>query len=241
MLTLIIRILGTRGEIESSRPYHSHHTGLLIDNQFLFDLGEEEFLSYDPQSIFITHLHPDHAFFVRDSFKKTVQFSVPIYAPEKYKDNPEIKKVKDELNINSYSIRSIPTHHSKKVESCSYLISKDDQCVLYTGDLIWINKQYHHLFECVDLVITEASFIRKDGRIRRDKKTGKIYGHSGIPRLISLFSDHTDHILFIHFGEWFYEDISKARRKLKKLGRKHDVSVIVGYDGLSIDTKALTV
>jgi glyoxylase-like metal-dependent hydrolase (beta-lactamase superfamily II) len=60
-----IKILGTRGEIKVSAPYHSRHSGVLIDNTLLLDCGEPEFLDYKPQAILITHLHPDHAFFVR--------------------------------------------------------------------------------------------------------------------------------------------------------------------------------
>lgn len=235
-----IHILGTRGEIEPSTPYHSHQSGVLIDEKILFDIGEEEFLNHNPKYIFITHLHPDHAFFVRKTYQKKTSFSIPIYAPESFEDNPEILTVKEKTTIDSYTIHSIPTHHSKKVKSCSYLINKNNQSILYTGDLIWINKQYHHLFDHVDLVITEASFIRKNGRVKRDRKTGQIYGHAGIPRLISLFKDYTDYILFLHFGEWFYKDVKHARKKLNQLGKKNNVNVLVGYDGLEIDITSLS-
>ena len=74
-----ITILGTRGEIEPTAPYHARHSGLLVDDTLMFDLGEQEFLAYKPSYIFITHLHPDHAYFVRDSrldldFKTTIDF-----------------------------------------------------------------------------------------------------------------------------------------------------------------------
>ena len=39
-----IQILGTRGEVEPSAPYHARHSGILIDDRFMFDLGEKEFL-----------------------------------------------------------------------------------------------------------------------------------------------------------------------------------------------------
>jgi len=50
------------GEIRKSCPYHSKHPGVLIDEKILLDIGEEEFLKYKPEYVFITHLHPDHAF-----------------------------------------------------------------------------------------------------------------------------------------------------------------------------------
>jgi glyoxylase-like metal-dependent hydrolase (beta-lactamase superfamily II) len=73
-----IKILGTRGEVEPSVPFHSKHSGTLVDGTLLMDLGEKEFLNYNPRAVFITHLHPDHAFFVTDP----AEIDVPIYAPE---------------------------------------------------------------------------------------------------------------------------------------------------------------
>jgi len=206
-----IKILGTKGEIEASSPYHSHQSGVLIDKKLLLDLGEREFLSYKPKWIFITHLHPDHAFFIRE--KQTVSTKAKIYAPEKYK-NININLVKPEKRIkeNEYQITPIPTIHSKKVNSCCYLIQKGTKKVIYTGDMIWIKKKYHHYL-----------------------KKGEIYGHTGIPNLLRFFRDYTDKIIFIHFGVWFFKDIKKSRQKVKSLAKKYDVEVLVGYDGFKLN------
>lgn len=222
-----IKVLGTRGEIENSAPYHSKHTGVLIDKKILFDVGEKDFLKYKPKYIFITHLHPDHAFFVREP----VKINIPVYVPEKYRA----------YNVNSYHIIAIPTAHSKKVKSFAYLIKKGNpagrgrQKILYTGDMIWIDKKYHRLLKNLDLVITEGSFIRKGGLVRRDKETGEIYGHTGTPDLIRIFKRFTKRILFLHFGSWFYEDAKKARKELQKLGKENEVEVLIGYDGKEVE------
>ena len=89
----------------------------------------------------------------------------------------------------------------------------------------------------VDLVITEGSYIRKGGLVRRDKETGALFGHAGIPDLLRLFSPFTGHILLTHFGSWFYKDIRESRRKLKKLGKDYGITVHVGYDGMELDTR----
>jgi len=78
------------------------------------------------------------------------------------------------------------------------------------------------------------------GMVRRDKETGQLYGHAGIPRLIRLFKKFTSSILFTHFGEWFYENIPQARKQLYDLGKKHEINVIVGYDGLELNVKDLS-
>jgi ribonuclease BN (tRNA processing enzyme) len=229
-------VLGTRGEVESSGPYHSRHSGVLLDDTVLLDLGEQEFLRYHPRCVFITHLHPDHAFFMRRFSKEPIRFPMPVYVPEQSGKGFDMRLVKETMSCDQYTVWSIPTHHSKKVASAAFLVQRNGQRILYTGDLVWINKEYRHLFDPVDLVVTEASFLRKGGRVIRDQQTGRLYGHAGIPNLIALFKEYTKHLLFVHFGEWFYHDVPLARKKLMDLGKQQGIHVIVGYDGLILDT-----
>ena len=227
-----IKILGTRGEVKQSSPYHSRHSGVLIDKTILIDIGEPEYLEYKPKAILITHLHPDHAYFVRS---KNEGFSkdIPVYAPEKSK-NSKLEVLDSERTIAGYTIHPIPTHHSLKVKSQAYRIERNSRKILYTGDMIWINKDYHNLFNGLDLVITEGSYLRKGGLVRKDKKTGKIYGHAGIPDLIKLFRDYCSHIVLIHFGSWFYKDVQKAREKIEELADQNGISITTGYDNMKI-------
>jgi len=226
-----IKVLGTRGEIEESAPRHSRHSGLLLDGRLLFDLGEREFLGEKPERVFITHLHPDHAFFVI----KPAPLGVPVFAPETRAGVPEVTVFPGEMSYGGYSILAIPTHHSLKVKSVAYLVEKGGRRLLYTGDMFWINKEYHPLLRRIDLVVTEASFLRRGGMIRRDRATGVAFGHAGVPNLVELFRRFTTDILLIHFGSWFYGDARTSRRTLAALGRQNGVNVRVGYDGYELD------
>jgi glyoxylase-like metal-dependent hydrolase (beta-lactamase superfamily II) len=230
-----IKVLGTRGEVEPSVPYHSKHSGVLVDGTVLLDLGEREFLDCEPRGIFVTHLHPDHAFFVTEP----AEIDIPIYAPERSKNATNVRVIESTVQFASYRVMPIPTHHSKKVKSVAYLVDSGEQKLLYTGDIIWINKEYHHLFADLALVITEASFVRKGGMIRKDKDTGQIYGHNGVPNLIDLFKPFTRHILLVHFGNWFFRGVGPARKKLNELGKSSGVNIHVGYDGMELDLKEL--
>jgi ribonuclease BN (tRNA processing enzyme) len=225
-----IQILGTRGEIEPSAPYHARHSGILIDDKLMFDLGEQEFLSYNPKCIFITHLHPDHAFFVRD-VQPELNTQAIMYTPEQY-DGLHLRVLNYPINFEDYKITPIPTEHSIKVKSQAYIIQKRNMKILYTGDLFWIDKKYYKYLENLDLVITEASSIRKGGVIRRSKEAaGKPFGHTGIPDLMRIFSLYTKRIFLMHFGSWFYErGAREARVYLKNLARNYGVEVIVCYD-----------
>jgi glyoxylase-like metal-dependent hydrolase (beta-lactamase superfamily II) len=227
---LRIKVLGTRGEVEPSVPYHSKHSGVLVDNRLLLDLGEREYLNYRPEAVFITHLHPDHAFFITEP----ASIDVPVYAPEE-SDKAGLRVIESTVQVGPYRVTPIPTHHSKKVRSSAYLVESGQQKLLYTGDVIWINKEYHQLLDGLALVITEASFVRKGGMVRKDRDTGRIYGHTGVPNLIALFRPFTRHILLVHFGNWFYRDTKAARDKLQQMGKSEGVTVHVGYDGLELD------
>jgi ribonuclease BN (tRNA processing enzyme) len=230
-----IKVLGTRGEIEESAPRHSRHSGLLVDGRLLFDLGEKEFLDTAPERVFITHLHPDHAFFVRQPGR----LGVRVFAPETRQGAPQVEIFPGKMSYRGYSIRAVPTHHSLKVKSTAYLVEKGGERLLYTGDLFWINKEYHPLLSELDLVVTEASFIRKGGMIRRDRASGRAFGHAGVPNLIELFGKFTSNILFMHFGSWFYGDARTSRRTLAAQGRQKGVRALAGYDGYELDLSDL--
>jgi len=97
-----ITILGTRGEVDHSAPYHSRHSGVLVDDALLLDLGEREYLDYSPKAVLITHLHPDHAYFVRGK-GETHPGETPVYAPEKCEDS-RIEILDTKKNIHGYTV-----------------------------------------------------------------------------------------------------------------------------------------
>lgn len=226
-----IKLLGTKGEMQESHPRHKKQSGILIDGQLLLDLGDKNYLKTNPKWILLTHLHPDHAYFVRRGKEEAPPTGIPIYGPQKEKN---IRPLRRKRKIGPYTITPIPTHHAKFVESQGYIIQKGRKSVFYTSDLIWIDKKYHSLFKKVDLVITEASFIEKEGMVRRIKETGRIYGHSGVPHLMRLFKD-AKKIAFVHFGSWFVENPKEGRKKLRALAKSFGVKIIVGHDGKTLD------
>jgi ribonuclease BN (tRNA processing enzyme) len=225
-----VEILGTRGEIEEYAPWHRRHSGVLIDRRLLLDLGEKEYLDLHPELVAITHLHPDHAFFVTQEG----QINIPVYAPEEYHNRVQVTVLPEQLTTGEYTLRPLPTHHSKLVRSTALVVHDPSRAICYTGDIIWLNKEYHQFLEGLDLVITDGSYIRKGGMVRKDPNTGRLYGHNGIPDLIRLFSAFTNRILFVHFGSWFFKDIAESREKIRALGEEFGVKAAATRDGEEI-------
>ncbi len=222
-----IKILGTRGEIEISRPRYYNHSGILVDKTILCDVGEKKYLNYYPKCIIITHLHPDHAFFVSGKDKTNVQ--IPVYAPEKSTKLEAIKILSRPLKMNHYKITPIPTVHSLKVKSLGYLIEKGNKRIFYTGDIIEIDKRFHYKLHKLDAVITEASFFRKGGVVRTNDN-GEKFGHTGVPNLVEFFKRFTHRIIFIHFGSWFIKNIKTGKEKIKSLESKN-LQLEIAHDG----------
>lgn len=223
-----IKILGTRGEIEEQAPWHTKHSGILIDDRVLIDLGEEEYLNYNPSFVVFTHLHPDHAFFVRKNNK--LKPEIDAYAPEISEQLENLRVVTGPFEKNGYKFTPIPVIHSLKVKSLAYIIEKDGKRLFYTGDVAWIEKKFREKLGQLDMVITEGSFIKKGGLVRKDKNTGKIFGHTGIPDLIKMFSPHTQHIVLTHFGSWFMKDVEEGRKKIRELAPSN-IQVEAARDG----------
>lgn len=221
-------ILGTRGNINPSAPSYGRHSGILIDRRVLLDFGETAYLDYRPRHIFITHLHDDHAAFMRAS----VTPNADMYVPEPTTKLPNARVISKPLQVGSYRIVPVPTVHSHRLRSVGYVVQHGGRSFFYSSDMISIDRRYHRRFRGVDMVITEGSFIRSGGLIRADPESGERFGHAGIPDLVRFFKPFTQTIVITHFGSWFYKDIAASIRKVEALG--DGTRVIAAYDGFTI-------
>jgi ribonuclease BN (tRNA processing enzyme) len=229
-----LRILGTRGNIQISAPGHVKHSGILIDNRLLLDVGEKEYLNYRPRWIFITHLHSDHMAVEAGANLKRVL----IYAPESSRLIPKAEIVSSKaVVVGPYEVTPIPTVHSQRVKSVGYVVRSGTEKIFYSSDMIRIESDYHRLLQNLDLVITEGSFIRSKGLVRIEAETGEPFGHNGIPDLVEFFSQFTRRIIITHLGTWYFKDIAKSRTKIESFSNR--VRITPAYDGMAIDLRAI--
>ena len=225
-----IKILGTRGKIEPQAKDHVNHTGYLLDDKILIDVGEEKYMNYKPEAVVFTHFHPDHAFFVPEKQKFTPE--IPLFGPEAHELIPALKIISGSFEVGGYRFTPVPVIHALRLKSLGYVIQKGQKKLFITGDVAWIEKAQLAEIADLDLVITEATFIHKGGRINRKKD--RIFGHTGVPDLIRLLSPLTKRIAFCHYGEWFFENKpEESKRKIKAM--EEDVELIPAHDGLELE------
>ncbi|HEY9185015.1 MAG TPA: MBL fold metallo-hydrolase [Salegentibacter sp.] len=224
-----IEILGCRGKIKARAPKYRNHSGFLVNEKLLIDVGEEAFLERKPKAIIFTHFHPDHAYFI---FKEeTFSPKTPHYGPESHPLIPELKIISAETEISGFSITPVPVIHAKNLKSYGYVVEKHGKRVFFTGDVAWIEKAHLKEIGQVDLIITEATLINKGGRINRDGDN--IYGHTGIPDLVRILSPLSPKLIFTHYGDWFFKDIGESKEKLKSL-EPEGTKLIPAFDGFKI-------
>ena len=204
------------------------HSGVLV-NDVLFDLGERSYLERGPKVVFLTHLHADHAFFTEE---ESGPLPAPTYAPQRWDEHPEVQMIRSSREVSGLTVTAVPTVHSVSYRSNAYLI--DDGCsrIMYTGDLVSIQRRYRDRLPEMDLVITDGSFIREGGLVRRDER-GRPHGHTGIPDLVRFFSPFAPRIVFTHFGSWFFRDVDDSVRTIEALSGAS--SVEAAHDGMEIE------
>lgn len=225
-----IKILGTRGKIEPKAEGYVRHTGFLLDQQILIDVGEAEYMDHRPKAVVFTHFHPDHAYFVPEKEKFTP--NIPLFGPEAHELIPDLKVISGRFRAGGYNFTPVPVIHALKLKSLGYIIEKDQKRIFITGDVAWIEKANLADLPPLDLIITEASFINKGGRINRKKD--RIFGHTGVPDLMRLFSPYTKKIAFCHYGEWFFNNPpEKSKQQIKAL--EEDVELIPAHDGMELE------
>ena len=224
-----IKVLGTRGKIEPSAENYKNHTAFLIDNKILVDVGEAHYMEHNPEAVVFTHFHPDHAYFVET--KEKFAPKIPLFGPEEQDFAPGLQVVDGEFNIGEYSFRPVPVLHALRLKSLGYIIEKGGKKIFITGDVAWIEKADLEHVGSLDAVFTEATFLRKGGRIH--KKKDRIFGHTGVPDLVRILGPLTDKIIFSHYGNWFFEDPEKSVQQLK--AQADDPVIIPAHDGMEIE------
>jgi phosphoribosyl 1,2-cyclic phosphodiesterase len=229
---LSIQILGTRGNIKPTSRRHARHSGVLVGGELLLDCGEDSFARLRPRWTLITHFHPDHAFFVENPSRVPPR----VFAPELHPHcRARVVRPGETLRLGRWRVTAVPIIHSDRVRSLAYRVERNGRALVYTGDVASVPRAALRLMKESDLIITEGSFLRRGGLLRKDPRTGRKYGHAGLPDLISWFAPLAPRILIVHLGSWFYRNPREAGIRIRALGRESGVRIRVAWDGMRLD------
>lgn len=236
---MILRFYGTRGDVEEFSDKHKYNSSLLLEYKnfkLLIDYGEihKNINEIKPDSILITHAHPDHAFGLKESIK------IPVYLTEVSYDyiknfpieNPKIIKINKEFEIGPFKIKAANVIHSLRCPTFCFKIKVNEKCIVYAPDLIDIENKEKFL-EKVDLYIGDGASVNR-GLVRR--KGNKLFGHTSIKTQINWAKKfNIKEVIFTHFGKEAIElSDEKLKEKLKEFS-EGIIDVKVAYDGMVVE------
>ncbi len=239
-----LKFIGTRGYIKPISKKHKMHTSLLIihnKNKIMIDCGLsflDRLNKIKPTHIIITHAHPDHAFGLEKGSK------CPVYMTKNswnlLKDFPIEQKHKRTIQINkkfkigSITFEAFSVMHSIKAPAVGYRITCNRKIIFYVPDVLWITKR-KQAFKNIKLYIGDGATI-KNNLVRKDKKTGKIYGHANIrSQLTWCKKENVKKMIITHCGSDIVKKEKQAFKEIRELAKKREVDTEIAYDNMVIE------
>ncbi|HEX2977981.1 MAG TPA: MBL fold metallo-hydrolase [Candidatus Babeliales bacterium] len=236
-----LTFLGTRGNIKIKSKRHLRHSSLLVESgtsKIMIDAGldwKTKLKTINPDAIFITHAHPDHA---GGLSPKT---PCPVFTtPESWQ---EVKKYEieecrlimpgDPVLAGDLTIEAFEVMHSLKAPAVGFRISDDEHTIFYVPDVVKIKKEKKAL-EGVDLYIGDGAIIKRSLLVR--KKNNTEVGHAPIiMQLQWCKKNKISRMIVTHCGtEITAMDPHEADEIIHELGDRVRVITMIAYDGLKI-------
>lgn len=241
---MIIKFIGTRGEIEPRTRRHWMHTSTLISyrgKKVMIDCGTNwlgRFQKYKPQHIVLTHAHPDHAWGLKKGSP------CPVWATQEtwdLIDSYPIEKKKRHLllprhptKIAGILFEPFPVVHSVRCPAVGYRITAGKTKFFYVPDVVWI-PDLQEAFRDIVFYIGDGATIQRV-MVRKDKKTKELFGHANIRQQLTWCrKQHIAKMIVTHCGSDIVKgNEKKALLKIKKLADERGVNVEIAYDGLEL-------
>ncbi|HSX12191.1 MAG TPA: MBL fold metallo-hydrolase [Rhabdochlamydiaceae bacterium] len=241
---MIIKFLGTRGEIEAKTRRHRMHTATLFSyrgKKVMVDCGKNwlgRFQRYQPDHIVLTHAHPDHAWGLKNGSP------CPVWATQEtwdlIKRYPIEKKQKHLLlprtpkKIGGILFEPFPVLHSILCPAVGYRIRAGKATLFYVPDVLWI-PDMQEAFRGIQVYIGDGATIQRC-LVRRNKKTKELFGHAMIRQQLTWCrKQHVPKMIITHCGSDIVKGQEKrAIAKIKALAKQRGVEVEIAYDGLEL-------
>lgn len=235
-----LTFIGTRGNIEARNRRHARHSSLLVeyeDHRVMIDCGEDwrgRWEGLDPEAIFITHAHPDHAWGLKDGAL------APVYATSQSWDEMSSYDIarKEELiprkpvRIGGIEFTGYPVDHSIRAPAVGYRVRAGDALFFYVPDVVFIPDEEQAL-ESIDLYVGDGASLNRS----LVRKTGEaLVGHTPIrTQLTWCERNQVSRALFTHCGSQIVRgDERSLRPRLQKMGREKRVEARIAHDGMEV-------
>ncbi len=212
-----VHILGARALNPVDDPKIKLHSSIAISvggKYIQFDAGNpQKDTKIKPAALFITHAHPDHIGHIEDFT------DIPVYAiedvwkhvdPKKF-DNPIPLRMNEPITIAGFIIEPFKVEHSKKVETCGYLIHDNQRKISYVPDVIRLTPEAKKCMKDNDIWFIDGSSYTRD-IVNED------YGHASIKTVMEWAKElKPKAIYFLHIGKDTVAHKQEALEYAKKI------------------------
>lgn len=239
-----ITFYGTRGYVEESSPAHEGHSAFVVEwkrHRLLCDFGENRkgmLAAIRPDSIAISHAHPDHAWGLEEGTDRPVHASQTTH--QVLADLPIAHRVVlppgEARRVGPYSITLLPVAHSVRCPCTAIRIAAGQYTILYSGDVVAFPDPAAALAG-VDLYVGDGS--TPAGSLVRRHPSGELIGHTTVRAQLGwLGKAGVPRAIFSHFGKGPIEMGDAAlREKIEGLGREKapECRVEIATDGAAFE------
>ncbi|MBD3335942.1 MAG: MBL fold metallo-hydrolase [Candidatus Eisenbacteria bacterium] len=239
-----LRFLGTRGYIDPRTRLHRRHSCLQVSyrrTRVLIDWGEDWLGRWKevptPRALFITHVHPDHAFGLRDGAP------CPVYATpdswEKLESYPIAERRtlrrRKPVAVGPLSLEAFGVEHSTRAPAVGYRISAGRAAVFYVPDLVYIYQRRAALkgvqIYIGDGATIDRSFVRKRG--------DTLIGHTPVrTQMTWCRKEGVPRMIVTHCGAQIVGgDERQLKARLRRMAAERGIDVEIARDGMDVTVR----